>query len=39
MEELPWEIVEIILSQIPPEELVTTFRAVSKAYFQVAQSL
>eukprot|EP00029_Vermamoeba_vermiformis_P006756 TRINITY_DN2730_c0_g1_i1.p1 TRINITY_DN2730_c0_g1~~TRINITY_DN2730_c0_g1_i1.p1 ORF type:complete len:523 (-),score=23.08 TRINITY_DN2730_c0_g1_i1:47-1615(-) len=39
MEELPWEIVEMILSQIPTEELVTTFRAVSKQYFQVAQSL
>jgi len=39
MEELPWEIIEMILAQIPTEELVTTFRAVSKQYFQVSQSL
>jgi KaiC/GvpD/RAD55 family RecA-like ATPase len=39
METIPRELIEIIMSMVPTDDLVTKFRAVNKRYFALSQSL
>jgi hypothetical protein len=39
MDTLPRELIEIIMSMVPTDDLVTKFRAVNKIYFALSQSL